>query len=66
MVGVWLKIWMEPPRTYWLEAILLLFVLGGLIHFGVMRSGLYRIWQTDQRLHNRQAPIQMWTGRDAT
>ncbi len=65
MVGVWLKIWMEPPRTYWLEAILLLFALGGVVHFGVMRSGLYRIWQTYQRLHNRQAPIQVWTWRDA-
>ncbi len=46
VVEVWLQIWTEPPRTYWLEAILLLFALGGLAHFGLMRSSLYRIWQT--------------------
>jgi adenylate cyclase len=46
VIAVWLQVWTEPPRSYWLDGILVAFGLSGIGFYALLRSPRHRPWQT--------------------
>jgi adenylate cyclase len=46
VIAIWLQVWTEPPRTYWLDGILVVFGVSGIGFYALLRSSRHRPWQT--------------------